>query len=219
MKGPLLMGAYSHRTPTHLCGGGRILNQCSWDTPHSLLEKRSNHIRPTSTVEELDILFLNAEKKPRGKILVSLTSASSQLQRPKLQTSILLPEGPHTVATLIDSESDVSISDGEVAHQLRLGRELLLQSVPAWALDRHVLGTVTHRTSPVRLLIFGNHPSIHHKSWLRLHNPTLNGLLELFESGVPLVTKDACSKHLCLFILPATSGLPIDWTPVKPAGL
>lgn len=39
-------------------------------------------------------------------------------------------------------------------------------------------------------------------SWLRLHNPTLNGLLELFKSGVPLVTKDACSKLFLPFYPP-----------------
>lgn len=86
-----------------------------------------------------------------------------------------------------------------------LRQELLLQPVPARALDGHVLGTVSHWTSPVQLLI-----SSTTNPGLDSTFPTLNGLLELFESLVPLITEDACSKLLCLFILHATSGLPID---------
>lgn len=119
---------------------------------------------------------------------MSPTSVSSPLQRPQLQTRLLLPEGPQTLATLIDSGSDASIIDGGVARQLGLGREPLLQPVPARALDGHVLGTITHQTSPVHLMISGNHhetiqfhildclhpPLILGYPWLRLHNPHID---------------------------------------------
>lgn len=65
-----------------------------------------------------------------------------------------------------------------------LEREPLLQPVPVRALDGHVLGTVIHQTSPVHLLISGNHhetiqfhildclhpPLILGYPWLQLHN-------------------------------------------------
>lgn len=61
------------------------------------------------------------------------TSSPSQLQTGGL------PKGPQTLAIFIDSGSDVTIIDGEVAHQLLLKWELLPQPVPAPTLDGDVL--------------------------------------------------------------------------------
>ena len=114
--------------------------------------------------------------------------ASPRPQRALLQARLLLPDGPHTMATFIDSGADACIIDEELAHQLGLGRVPLPQPVPARALDGHILGNVTHQTSPVHLLLSGNHhetiqfhilsslrlPLILGYPWLRLHNPHID---------------------------------------------
>ncbi|KAI9539512.1 hypothetical protein NQZ68_005592 [Dissostichus eleginoides] len=57
------------------------------------------------------------------------------------------------LAVFIDSGSDVSIIDEELAQQLRIQQVRLPQPVPANALDGHLLGTVTHQTTLVHMLI------------------------------------------------------------------
>ncbi len=111
-----------------------------------------------------------------------------QSQRPLFQGHLLLPDGPHTLAIFIDSGADARIIDEEVVLQLVLERVPLPHLVPARALDGHILGTVTHQTSPVHLLLPGNHhetvqfhilsssclPLILGYPWLRLHNPHID---------------------------------------------
>ena len=62
-----------------------------------------------------------------------------------------------TLATLIDSGSDSNIMDSNLAQQLGVGRIPLPAPVSTNALDGRLLGTVTHMTAPIRMLISGNH--------------------------------------------------------------
>ncbi|TKS65681.1 Methyltransferase-like protein 22 [Collichthys lucidus] len=73
---------------------------------------------------------------------------------------LLLAEGSHTLATFIDSGSDVSLIDEDLAQQLGINRIPLPATVPVKALDGHLLGKVTHQTTPIRMPIFGNHHEI-----------------------------------------------------------
>lgn len=73
---------------------------------------------------------------------MSPTSLSPQPHRPPLQ---VLPDGHHTLTTLIDSVADACIISGEVARELELGRVPLPQLIPACALDGHCLGMITLR--------------------------------------------------------------------------
>jgi len=47
--------------------------------------------------------------------------------------------------------------DEELAHQLGIGCVRLPSPVSASALDGHLLGKVTHQTTPVHVLLSGNH--------------------------------------------------------------
>ena len=124
---------------------------------------------------------------------------SPRPQRALLQARLLLPDGPHTMATFIDSGADACIIDEELALQLGLGRVPLPQPVPARALDGHILGNVTHQTSPVHLLLSGNHhetiqfhilsslrlPLILGYPWLRLHNPHIDWVTGAIQGWSP----------------------------------
>ncbi|KAF7648310.1 hypothetical protein LDENG_00158670, partial [Lucifuga dentata] len=126
--------------------------------------------------------------------------------RPICHAKLLLPDGAHTIAIFIDSGADVSFIDEELVLQLGIGREPLPRPVPANALDGHRLGTVTHLTSPVQLLLSGNHhetlqfhilqspqlPLILGYSWLRRHNPHID-----WDTGVILGWSASCHQ-LCL---------------------
>jgi len=72
---------------------------------------------------------------------------SESLLPTKTPVSHLPPEGPHALLTFIDSEADASIIDEELAGQFVIGPRSCL--VPASALDAHLLGTVSHQTTPV----------------------------------------------------------------------
>lgn len=67
------------------------------------------------------------------------------------------PSGSHTLATFIDSGADANIMDEELAHQLGIGRVSLSSPLSASALDGYLLGTVTQQTTPVHVLLSGNH--------------------------------------------------------------
>ncbi|GLD48545.1 glutamate receptor ionotropic, NMDA 3B, partial [Lates japonicus] len=66
-------------------------------------------------------------------------------------------DGPHTLATFIDSGADVSLINEDLAQQLGIDQLPLSRPVSASVLDGHILGTVTHQTLPVRMLLSGNH--------------------------------------------------------------
>jgi len=83
------------------------------------------------------------------------TSPSSSFIRALLHTELLLPEGP-----FLDTGADTSFMDEGLAIQLRIDRVPLSQSVPASALDCRILGTVTHQTVPVHLLLSDHYETI-----------------------------------------------------------
>ena len=119
---------------------------------------------------------------------MSPTSELFPKRRPLCHARLLLAGGTHTLSLFIDSGSDVSLIDDDLAQQLNIDRVPLPQPAPASALDGHVLGTVTHQTRPVRMLLSGNHyetisfhilksphiPLILGYPWLRRHNPHIN---------------------------------------------
>lgn len=94
---------------------------------------------------------------------------------------LLLPGDSHTLATFIDSGADGNIMDESLAMQLGLEKVPLVPLVPLG----HLLGTVTHQTSPLHMLLSGNHhetilfhllpssniPLILGHPWLCRHNP------------------------------------------------
>ena len=78
--------------------------------------------------------------------------------------------------------------DTDLACQLGVESRLLPEPIPVRALDGHLLGTITSITSPISMMISGNHreticfhllrspnqPLILGSPWLRLHNPHLD---------------------------------------------
>ena len=141
-----------------------------------------------------------------GELLVSHTSNLSPNLRPLCQACLLLSEGSHTLAVFIDSGSDINIIDEELTRQLNIQRVPLPHPSLACALDGHLVGTVTHQTTPLRLLLFGNHyetiqfhilksprlPFILGFPWLRRHNPTID-----WSTGSILGWSPACHQ-VCL---------------------
>lgn len=108
--------------------------------------------------------------------------------RSSLRARLLLPGGAHELAALVDSGADANIISGELVRQLGLRQEPLSSPAPATALDGHSLGTITHQTAPVPMLLSGNHheviqfhiidhpdiPLILGFPWLQLHNPHID---------------------------------------------
>ncbi|KAK5933649.1 hypothetical protein CgunFtcFv8_014112 [Champsocephalus gunnari] len=136
-----------------------------------------------------------------GNILVSQTPGFVPAQRPLSHARLLLPDGSQALAVFIDSGSDEKLM-----LQLGIDRVLWSRPVPANALDGHLLGTVTHQTVPVHMLLSGNHhetiqfhvlrsphiPLILGYPWLRRHNPNID-----WETGAILGWSPSC--HLiCL---------------------
>lgn len=63
----------------------------------------------------------------------------------------------HTVSVLIDAGADTNLLDRDLAMQLGINQEPLVEPINATALDGRLLCTVTHRTVSVHLGISGNH--------------------------------------------------------------
>ncbi|KAJ3599195.1 hypothetical protein NHX12_033158 [Muraenolepis orangiensis] len=68
---------------------------------------------------------------------------------------LLLADGSHSIATFKDSGADVNIIDEILALQLGISHVPLSCPILANALDGHLLGTVSHQTTPVSMLISG----------------------------------------------------------------
>ncbi|KAJ3599204.1 hypothetical protein NHX12_033167 [Muraenolepis orangiensis] len=66
---------------------------------------------------------------------------------------LLLADGSHSIATFKDSGADVNIIDEILALQLGISHVPLSCPILANALDGHLLGTVSHQTTPVSMLI------------------------------------------------------------------
>lgn len=156
------------------------------------------------------------------------------IRNPLLQIRLLLTNTTHTLAALVDSGAEANIMDAELARQLGIGLHHLSPPVPARALDGHPLGTVTHISAPVTMLLSGNHqesiqfyllrspgqPLILGYPWLRQHNPHLDwetGMVRewgrrchqtcLKEAVVPISPKIASlvPRHFqCAYLLPCS---------------
>ncbi|TWW59253.1 Retrotransposon-derived protein PEG10 [Takifugu flavidus] len=128
-----------------------------------------------------------------GGVLLSRTQDSAPCPRPLFHCfRLLLAGGSHTLTTFIDSGADVSLIDEELAVQLGIDQVPLLHSVPASALDGHLLGTITHQTTPIHMLLSGNHhetihfhilksphlPLILGYPWLHRYNPHIDWATE-----------------------------------------
>ena len=132
--------------------------------------------------------------------------SSSPGSRPLFQVKLLLPGGAHTLPTFIDSGADANIMTESLALQLGLERIPLDTPIPAKALDGHLLGTVTHQTSPAHMLLSGNHhetirfhllassniPLILGYPWLRRHSPHID-----WATGAILGWRNSCHQ-VCL---------------------
>lgn len=107
-------------------------------------------------------------------ILLSRSQTSAPPTRPLFHIQLSLTGGLFTIVAFLDSGVDANLMDESLVEQLELGLVALPHPVPATALDRHLLGTVTHQTQPVQM---GNHSV----SCLKVSRVT-------FDSGFPLVT-------------------------------
>lgn len=109
-------------------------------------------------------------------------------RRPVAQARLVWRNQSHTLATSIDSGSDISIIDEDLARRLRIDLVPLSPSVAARALDGRPLATITHRMVPVQLLLAGDHYETiqlhvlrapHHPlvlgfPWLLRHSPQID---------------------------------------------
>lgn len=116
--------------------------------------------KPLSLVRPRRTLYFWGSSKSRGSA-VGKTGANIRSHPPPLPSplhvQLLLPSGPETTATFIDSGADANFIDTGLATQLGVPREPLPQPISASALDRHLLGTVTHQTTPVSLRMSRSH--------------------------------------------------------------
>lgn len=167
------------------------------------------------------------------ELLLSPSSfkVSSVFDRPLFVAKLLLPEISQVLSTFIGSRADANIIDKELAHQLGIGLSPLPCSVPARALDSHLLGTVTHQTIPVRLLMSGNHhetiqfyallsprlPLILGYPWLCRHNPHIDwsaGVIRGWSSACHQVCLKQAAALLCSpppCGQPGLSGVPVQY--------
>ena len=90
-----------------------------------------------------------------------------------------------TIPAFIDSGADESFIDLQFALKFGLPVSALQRPLPAFALNGHALGPVTHRTQPLTLTVSGDHvesirpyvthspgtPFILGRPWLELHTP------------------------------------------------
>lgn len=82
---------------------------------------------------------------------------STPCPRPSFHVLLRLAGEPHTLGTFIDSGADISLIDEDLARQLEVGVVPLSHPVLASALDGHLVGTVTHHTTPIHMIMSGNH--------------------------------------------------------------
>lgn len=118
----------------------------------------------------------------------SFSSPPSSRARPLIQARLFASDTTHTQAALIDSGAEANIMDGVLAQKLGLMLHRLPSPVPVRALDGHLLGSVSHITEPVKMVLSGNHqeriqfhllsspsqPLILGHPWLRQHNPSID---------------------------------------------
>lgn len=118
----------------------------------------------------------------------AFSSPPSTLARTLIQARLFASGTTHTQAALIDSGAEANIMDGGLAQKLGLKLHRLPSPVPARALGGHLLGSVSHITEPVGMVLSSNHqervqfhlllspsqPLILGHPWLRHHNPNID---------------------------------------------
>ena len=65
--------------------------------------------------------------------------------------------GTLSIDTLIDSGADESLIDHQLASQANIPLIALTEPIPAFALDGHKIGLITHRTQLLKMTLSGNH--------------------------------------------------------------
>ena len=91
---------------------------------------------------------------------MSRTVNSEMPSRSLVQVKLSCSGNYQTVAALIDSGVDESLLDMTLA-QLGLGQVVLEKPFDATALDGRLLFRVTHRSTPLEIIISGNHTETH----------------------------------------------------------
>ena len=152
----------------------------------------------------------------------SMTTQSSPHRKPLLQVRLILSGSAHTLPALVDSGAEANIMDTELARKLGLESQRLPYSVPARALDGHLLGAVTRVTAPVSMMLSGSHhetirfhllrspgqPLILGYPWLRQHNPHLD-----WTTGTIQEWGKDCHRTCLRSATPLSSSVPSDPAP------
>ncbi len=118
-------------------------------------------------------------------VLASPASPSPKTpQAPCLQLQSVLSVGSQScsVLALIDSGAEDNLIDHDLALQLGCEWQPLEKAIPAIALNGKCFAQVTHLSSPIHLLISGNHHEyMHFKIIANLHSPVVLGYPWLFQ--------------------------------------
>ena len=151
-----------------------------------------------------------------------MTTQPSTSRKPLFQVRLLLSETIHTLIALVDSGAEANIMDIELARQLGLESQRLPCPVPARALDGHLLGQVTSVTTPISMMLSGNHhetirfhllrspgqPLILGYPWLRQHNPHLD-----WTTGTITEWGKDCHRTCLRSAMLPSSSVPTDSVP------
>lgn len=78
-------------------------------------------------------------------------------QTPLFHIKLVLPGGSYSLSTFIDWVAARIMDEGPI-RQLGIGQIPLFCLIAVNALDSHLLGTVTHQTVPVHMLLSSNYP-------------------------------------------------------------
>lgn len=131
---------------------------------------------------------------------------SSPVERAICRVRVFVGGQAHTLATLIDSGSDLNFMDEDLVQQLGIQIKTLPDPIRAHVLDGRPLEGIRHQSVPVRMVMAGNHhetvqfyvlqsprhPLVLGYPWLRRHNPHID-----WTSGVILSWSQACHQ-VCL---------------------
>ena len=139
-------------------------------------------------------LHLSGPAKRPGSPVIRGTLASQTTSGPNPTTRIILPASLQWSRELlhlhmfVDSGADDSFIDSSIVEKSQIPLEILYAPKTVNALDGRHLATVTHCTTPLSLIISGNHwqhlqlyvisspssPVVLGLPWLRLHNPRID---------------------------------------------
>jgi len=122
------------------------------------------------------------------RALVSRNVNFKTPSRPLIKAQLLCSGNYYTVSVLINSGTDANLLDMTLTSQLGIGRIALEEHIRATALDGHLLCRVTHQSTPLPMIVLGNHnetlafhlihspqqPVILGYPWLKRHNPHID---------------------------------------------